>query len=307
VISGRAIPRDAGVHWAADNALLSGLRLGLRETLNYLYSARPSLDQFDAWVFEKNGGRLSPRVVGELNGALAGESSPNRPQSAVLSQADLNFWDENGYAVLHDAVPTQQCEAAATAICSFLKMDSADPATWYGGPQGHSIWIPVNQDPALWANRDSPRIKGAFAQLWGRDDLWVTVDQGGMNPPEKPGWNFPGPHLHFDVSLAMPMPFGTQGILYLTDTEANQGAFRCVPGFHKRIESWLNGLPAGANPRAEDLEKPGAIPIAGRAGDLIVWHQALPHGASANRASKPRVVQYINMRPTDFAEHPVWK
>jgi hypothetical protein len=109
-------------------------------------------------------------------------------------------------------------------------MDSADPATWYGGPQGHSIWIPVNQDPALWANRDSPRIKGAFAQLWGRDDLWVTVDQGGMNPPEKPGWIFPGPHLHFDVILAMPMPFGTQGILLSHRHGSESGGVPLRPG-----------------------------------------------------------------------------
>ena len=65
-----------------------------------------------------------------------------------------------------------------------------------------------------------------------------------------------------------------QGVLYLTDTAANQGAFRCVPGFHRRIETWLKSLPSGADPRREDLEKFGAVPIAGRAGDLIIWHQA---------------------------------
>ncbi len=42
------------------------------------------------------------------------------------------------------------------------------------------------------------------------------------------------------------------------------------------------------------------------AGDLVIWHQALPHGASPNRANRPRVVQYINMFPTQYEEHEEW-
>ena len=37
--------------------------------------------------------------------------------------------------------------------------------------------------------------------------------------------------------------------------------------------------------------------IAAKAGDLIIWHQALPHGASRNLHHLPRMVQYINMYP----------
>ena len=47
----------------------------------------------------------------------------------------------------------------------------------------------------------------------------------------------------------------------------------------------------------QNLHALGSQPIAGRAGDLIIWHQALPHGSRPNRASRPRLVQYINMRP----------
>jgi len=28
--------------------------------------------------------------------------------------------------------------------------------------------------PTFWANRRSPRMVKAFAQLWGREDLWVS-------------------------------------------------------------------------------------------------------------------------------------
>src|ERR1700691_3665547 len=133
----------------------------------------------------------------------------------------------------------------------------------------------------------------------------MNVDQAGMNPPELPAWKFPGPHLHWDVSLAQPIPFGVQGILYLADVAADQGAFTCVPGFHRKIDSWLESLPEGAGPRAQALPD-GAVPIAGRAGDLVIWHQALPHGSSPNRAALPRIVQYLKMAPSHWKHNPVW-
>ena len=40
-----------------------------------------------------------------------------------------------------------------------------------------------------------------------------------------------------------------------------------------------------------------AVSVEGGAGDLVIWHSALPHGASPNRAEVPRVAQYITMGP----------
>jgi ectoine hydroxylase-related dioxygenase (phytanoyl-CoA dioxygenase family) len=126
------------------------------------------------------------------------------------------------------------------------------------------------------------------------------------NVPERPGWKFPGPDLHWDVSIKTPIPFGTAGILYLTDTPPEQGAFTLVPGFHRRVEDWLKSLPPGADPRSQNIHALGSQPIGGRAGDLIIWHQALPHGSRPNRGTQPRMVQYINMFPTPVEVQDVW-
>ena len=306
--AGRAVPSRDPEEWVSDGTLIFGLGLGLHETLRYLFMEAPRFEQFEAWILEKNGGRIDPRRIARINAALAGslDEAACPPVEPVLTAKDLASWEENGYVVLHDAVPPEGCAAAAQAIYHFLRMDPEDPGTWYCGPQGHSIWIPLLHHPAFWANRNSPRIHSAFAQLWGRADLWVSVDQGGMNPPETDSWRFPGPHLHWDTSLELPIPFGLQGILYLTDTGPTQGAFTCVPGFHRKIDDWLKSL-QGADPRQQDLRALGAVPIAGKAGDLIIWHQALPHGSSPNRASRPRVVQYISMRPTRWTMNREWK
>jgi ectoine hydroxylase-related dioxygenase (phytanoyl-CoA dioxygenase family) len=109
------------------------------------------------------------------------------------------------------------------------------------------------------------------------------------------------------MTLAPPLRFGTQAILYLTDTAANQGAFSCVPGFHRQFEAWLNRIPAGADPRAIAATDLQAIPIAGDEGDLIIWHQALPHQATPNLGALPRVVQYLNMFPSQHDVNATWR
>jgi hypothetical protein len=296
--------------WNATDTVIRGLGLGLHETLAFLYGSGPPFDAFERWILEKNGGAIAPERIERINAALTGTLDPNESRGVaepVFDERDLAFWEENGYVALHEAVSIENCRAAEDAIWEFLQMNRDDPATWYGCTQGHSIWVPLLHHPAIEANRRAPRIARAFEQLWKRSDLWMTVDQSGFNPPERSDWPFPGPHLHFDVSLELPIPLGMQGLLYLTDTSVEQGAFRCVPGFHRNVGGWLNSLPSDADPRLQDLEALGAVPIAGRAGDLIIWHQALPHGSSPNRSTRPRIVQYLSMRPADAEHRDRWR
>ena len=175
-------------------------------------------------------------------------------------------------------------------------MQPNDPGSWYPDPPRASIMTEMYQHQALWDNRQYPRVHQAFAEIWGTEQLWVSIDRASMNPPELPDWKYPG-KLHWDTKLEPPIDFWVQGVLYLTDTAANQGAFACVPGFHRQLEDWLKDLPPEADPREQDLESLGAQPIPGAAGDLIIWHTALPHGSSSNTATQPRVAQYITMFP----------
>jgi len=288
-----------------DKVLLAGLGLGVRETIDFLMTAAPSFAEFEEWVLTKNGGAIEPARIARLNGALRGDGEFELETilpEPVLSPEDLAFWDEHGYIVLRQAVGGDSCRSAVEAILAFAGMSMEQPDSWYGAP----LWIPLAHHPALWANRNSRRIHTAFAQIWGRSDLWVNVDVCGVNPPLRPGYSFQGTPLHWDMTLAPPLRFGTQAILYLTDTAADQGAFSCVPGFHRQLESWLKEVPAGADPRAMATRELRAIPIAGGAGDLIIWHQALPHGATPNRGILPRIVQYLSMFPSQHDVNATW-
>ena len=296
-----------------DHLVVHAVGLGLEQTAHYLGRNATSFAEFERWIVATTGG-IAPERIARINAAVAGTDYPDAikrwlasvaASEPVLSGDDLAFWDEHGYVVLHDAVPAESRAAAAREIFDHLGADPDDPDSWYRR-RDHGIMVQHFQHAAFEANRRSPRIHKAFAQLWGTADLWVTTDRVGFNVPEREGWTFPGPDLHWDVSLKTPIPLGTAGILYLTDTPPEQDAFTLVPGFHRRTEAWLASLPPGADPRRQDLHALGSVPIGGRAGDLVIWNQALPHGSRPNRGTRPRMVQYIAMFPTVAAEQDEW-
>lgn len=296
-----------------DYLVIHATGLGLEQTANYLARHAPEFAEFERWIIETTGG-IEPARVARINAAVTGAAYPEdigrwlaaiEASEPVLSADDLGFWDEHGYVVLHDAVPAASREATAQALWDHLGARLDDPESWYR-QRNQGIMVQYFQHPAFEANRRSPRIHKAFAQLWDTADLWATTDRVGFNVPERAGWPFPGPDLHWDVSLKTPIPLGTQGILYLTDTPPEQGALTLVPGFHRRADTWLAGLPRGADPRRQDLHALGSQPIGGRAGDLVIWHQALPHGSRPNRGTQPRMVQYIAMFPTRVEEQDEW-
>lgn len=300
-----SLPQDV------EKTLLAGLGLNVLETLRYLHHQQPSYAQFEAWVGECNGGELKEASLNRLRRALAGEivGSEVGPLDGVqgLGADDLAHWDEHGYVILRNAISPEAAEIAEMAIYDFLGMDRDDSASWYRESLGHSIWVSLLRHPALVANRRAPRIHKAHAQLWGREDLWVTVDQVGFNPPERENWLFPGPHLHWDATLAEPHCFELQGIVYLADVDEDQGAFSCVPGFHRSLPQWLKSVPADVNVQQHARRTLTMKPVAAKRGDMIIWHHLLPHGSSPNRAQRPRVVQYMSLRPTRFAYTEAWK
>ena len=297
--------------WNIDNTLLSVLGLGLEQTVTWLYNTNPDFKTFEDWIVAVNNGELSGNKIGAFNEYINNRQLPYKKENNsadVLSAADMDFWNREGYVIIRNAISAEDCENTIHAICDFINVKRDDPGTWYKPhPARQGIMVQLFQHPALEKNRLSKKIRAAYEQLWQRNDLWVNTDRVGFNPPETDRWKFPGPNLHWDVSLALPIPFGLQGILYLSDTSADQGAFTLVPGFQHRVEDWLANLDPGNNPRTEDVYALGATPIVARGGDFIIWHHALPHGSSPNSTSQPRFVQYINYAPLDADVNPSWK
>jgi ectoine hydroxylase-related dioxygenase (phytanoyl-CoA dioxygenase family) len=228
----------------------------------------------------------------------------------VLTADDRAFFDEQGYVVVHDAVPPENLEACIQAIWDFLGIDRHNPDDWYRPPLPRGGMVEMYQHQAMWDNRQHPRIHEAFADLWGTEKLWVSIDRVNLKPPrhpDHPEYDYKG-FIHVDNDLAnlhsryrgarleprAPF-FWVQGVLYLTDTTPDQGGFQCVPGMHRELKEWVVGAPPDAP--LPDLRPDQAIPIPGRAGDLVIWDNMLPHGNGHNVSDRPRLAQFISMYP----------
>lgn len=293
------------VEWKYINGVFNVLGIGLEPTIQYLMSSCTSFQEFEEWI-EKNG-RVSKEIIKDFNSqVLKGQTEEFTIQDPVFGDGDLDKWQRDGYVILKDAISKEDCLETVEFICENIGVDLSNRATWYDAhPLKQGIMIQLFNSTILNKNRLSKRIRIAFEQLWGKQNLIVSTDRVSFNPPETDEYHFPGPNLHWDVSLKKPIPFGVQGLLYLTDTTEDQGAFTVIPGFHQIIDTWLDQI--DTNPREINLlDSFEEKPISGQAGDLIIWNQCLPHGSRPNHSKNPRIVQYITHQPLDLTYQTDW-
>ncbi|MFB3388321.1 phytanoyl-CoA dioxygenase family protein [Flavobacterium sp. LAR06] len=278
--------------WNEEIKSLYQLGISMEDTLQFLYFEKPDLSTFKNWINFRT-----------KNENTTSENSTDN----VLSEEDLQFWDKNGYVVVKNAISKKDCEATQQAIWDFLEMDPRKKETWYKRHQNQKgLMLNFSDHETLNKNRFSTRINKAYELLYNTDKIYKTIDKVSFNPPETENFTFMGSPLHWDTSLKQPIPFGLQGLLYLTDCGVNDGAFHCVPGFHNKINHWIDDLKPNENPREKAIKTLEAKPIIGNAGDFIIWNNALPHCATANKGENPRMVQYLTYLPDDYTTSEEW-
>ncbi len=215
---------------------------------------------------------------------------------------DREFFDANGYVVIPDAVPLPLCEAVIDTMFAFLRMDRYNPDDWYRPPLKPGGMIEIYQHQALWNTRQHPGLHAIFTELYGTEELTVTIDRTGFKPPrhpDHPEYDHKG-FIHWDVDTSnLPNRFGAQTVLCLADTDADMGGFQCIPGFHKNLREWIATQPADRNPRMPDLTGLTVVPVPAKAGSIVIWNNLLAHGNGHNISNKPRFSQYVSMYPAD--------
>lgn len=230
----------------------------------------------------------------------------------VLSWDEWRFWKKNGYLVISDLVPKRQCEDLIEVICRFLGVKPEQPESWYAmSPRSeknltlkslHGM-TELYHHQAMWNNRQYPRLYDAFVDLWGIEELWVTIDRVNMNLPNRNGWQNDG-FLHWDIDLANKDHVrNIQGVLSLNDNDSDMGGIQIVPDLFKQLDNWLEFQPKNRSRiiKKEELDF-DVINLESKAGDLVIWDSRMAHGTSPNRSYKPRYAQYISMCPAEPAE-----
>ncbi|RFM33551.1 phytanoyl-CoA dioxygenase [Chitinophaga silvisoli] len=159
--------------------------------------------------------------------------------------------------------------------------------------------LPHTGGEYLWDNRQYPRIHQAFADIWGMEALWVTIDRANLNFPIRPGHEYKA-FIHWDYDPET-KPQNVQGVLALADqTDENMGGFQCIPELFRTYDTWKLTQPADRDHFKPDTT--GFIPtkVKMEAGDLLIFNSSLPHGIRANNSKdKVRIAQYISMMPAN--------
>ena len=236
----------------------------------------------------------------------------------ILTMKEWEHWRHNGYIVVKNAIPRAQALETAAFLWEFEEKDPNDPATWYTAPRAEmqmkelagTGMVEVYNHQQLWNNRQSEKIYDVFVDLWGTEQLWVTIDRANLNFPIRPGHEYKG-FIHWDYDPET-RPQNMQGVLALSDQlDENMGGFQCIPWLYRNYDTWKTTQPEDRNRFQPDIngleDKLVKVPL--EAGDLLVFNSTEPHGIRPNHSDKVRIAQYISMMPAqpENAELKSWR
>ncbi|NEU67249.1 phytanoyl-CoA dioxygenase family protein [Spirosoma agri] len=223
----------------------------------------------------------------------------------VLSEEDWQFWIENGYVIIKQAVPKENAERLANLLWEFEEKDPANPETWYAPARAemkmkeltNSGMVELYNHQYEWDNRQYQRVYDAFVDIWGTEKLWVTIDRANLNFPVRPGHEFKG-FIHWDYDPET-NPQNVQGVLALADqTDENMGGFQCIPELYRTYDTWKLTQPSDRDHFKPDTTGFELVKVKLEAGDLLIFNSTQPHGIRPNRSTdKVRIAQYISMMP----------
>jgi len=226
----------------------------------------------------------------------------------ILTEEQWAFWKENGYVVAHNVIPDVQIDKTASFIWEYEEKDPQDRSTWYLDKttkneikmtelKGTGM-VEVYNNQHLWDNRMTPGVHRIFSDIWGREDLWVSIDRANLNLPMRPGQEYKG-FIHWDIDTSLnPKPVNVQGVLALNDqTDPNMGGFQCIPQLYKDFDQWVKTQPTDRDPFKPDTSGFEIVKVPLRKGDLLIWDSMLAHGIRPNHSDQPRLAQYVAMTP----------
>jgi len=227
----------------------------------------------------------------------------------VMTEDQWNFWRHNGYIIIKNAVSRAQAKQTADFLWEFEDKKADDPKTWYSQARAEmqmkelagTGMVEVYNNQHLWNNRQMEKVYKTFVDIWGTEQLWVTIDRANLNFPIRPGFEYKG-FIHWDYDPET-KPQNVQGVLALSDQmDENMGGFQCIPWLFRNYDEWKKTQPEDRNHFQPDITglEDKIVKVCLEAGDLVIWDSRQPHGIRPNHSdNKVRIAQYISMMPAE--------
>lgn len=226
----------------------------------------------------------------------------------MLSQEQINFYNENGFLVVEDVFPMDVIEEARAVVEDFVEKSRAvtEHTDVYDLEPGHSpqaprvrrLKNPVALHPVFNRMARSDALLDIVADLIGPDirlhGSKLNMKAAEYGSPVEWHQDFAFyPHTNDDL-LAV-------GI-YLDDCTTENGCMLMVPGSHRWevLDHHQDGVFVGA----VDMERAGvdaslAVPVEVRAGGISLHHCRTLHGSATNTSSQPRRLFLLELAAVD--------
>jgi Phytanoyl-CoA dioxygenase (PhyH) len=216
----------------------------------------------------------------------------------MIDKAQRDTFLQQGYLVVPDVIPQVLCDRVIEAILDYTGVALGDERSWYkGNYAGHGI-IPMHHHQALWDIRQHPSVHRVFSAICGTEKLWVSMDRASYKPPAAPATReWKQSPVHWDCDPWHPGETGVQGLVYLSDTSKQQGAFSCVPSIFQNLSAYLDDHADDKNRRHPRVTESDLLNVEGSAGSLVVFNRLMPHTSGLNFTDRHRFVQYVTMQP----------
>lgn len=227
----------------------------------------------------------------------------------MLSQDQIDFYNENGYILVEDAVTPDQLARLREITCDLIdkSREISQSNDVYDLDEGHSpeqpkltrIKLPTKQHPFYWDVARNSRITEVLRQLLGPNVLLQTsklntkAPGGGAAVEWHQDWAF-YPHTN-DSLLACG--------LMLEDVDLANGPLQIIPGSHKGpLLSHHNpdGIFCGAvDPDDPAFDFSKAVTLTGKAGSMTVHHVRALHGSAPNTSDRARLICFYECLAAD--------
>lgn len=226
----------------------------------------------------------------------------------MLTNEQIQFYEENGYLMVENAIDPEQLAHLQQVTTEFIEQsrECTENNELFDLDDGHTkqspkltrIKQPHIQHDVYWQTLVSDRMTSLLKDLLGpnvrlhNSKLNTKAPGGGAAVEWHQDWAF-YPHTNDDL-LAL-------GIM-LNDVGMENGPLMVVPGSHKGdvLDHSVNGVFSGAiNPDDPAFEHDKAIPLTGRAGSMTIHHVRTQHGSAPNLSEQPRMILFFECGAAD--------
>ncbi|MDW4901632.1 phytanoyl-CoA dioxygenase family protein [Streptomyces californicus] len=232
----------------------------------------------------------------------------------LLAQEEVDSFWRDGYLLIRGVLTKKEAKYFAGLILDLLPRDLSIPEHWeafdsrfkpFSAPGNQTFdgpeFIPLYQNERLYHVMAqllrSPRllVRDGSVAITMRND---TPHDSELSQP-----------LHIDPAvpedvdefLFTPEEVEIGGCYYFTDVEPGGGALHIVPGGHRIVEEEARAVPHGRqlHDKWRTIPHLKSVEVTGEAGDFVLTHHLLPHGASHNRRPAARVAQFFRYARDD--------